>query len=191
MQTATTKIDTAVAPLRAAAMDMAEARARRIVQHVRKTIEATPGHDLQICAPFPRSTLGRHEYHEAKRKYQLYRAVTKSTAGGSRSMRSPEPVEMCAERVERFVKEARAAAEQQFVLYAKKLNHKIGQVVSAELVSDNEQTGENIWHYSQLRVVVAATGEQQVWRTRLVHNQSKLGTPYVQFPTRQVKMGGR
>lgn len=190
MKPTPTKIDIAVEPLRAAAREMAKASAARTVERVRKALEEAGG-DLQKVAPYP-SSFGkaRLEYHAAVSKYTLFRKLTVSIDGVRRlRVDAPEPAVMNEDQIAKFIKDAQEAAEAQFVAYAQKLNHKVGAVESAALSSGNEETGENLWAFSELRIVTAV-GEKQLWRTRLIHNTSKLGAPFIQFPTRLVKKAG-
>lgn len=180
----TTLIRTAVSPLREAAMDMAAAQANLVVAKVTETLAAA-GNDLQKCAPHPRSFgMGRAEYKRQHSKYSLYRILT-DRRDVSHGRNVSELADISPEKVARFVEDARKAAAAQYESYVGKLEHKIGTVTEAALTSGNQETGRNIWCFSELRVTAA--GQVQVWRTRLVYNFSVLGTPYIQFPTRQVK----
>lgn len=82
--------------------------------------------------------------------------------------------------VERLHKEAEEKSRFQYRAYLAKMNAKIGEVISADL------KGTSLWNESFL-TVVKSDNVTEIWKTRLVLNQSKYGLPFFQFPTRKVK----
>jgi hypothetical protein len=77
-------------------------------------------------------------------------------------------------------KEAEEKSRFQYRAYLAKMNAKIGEVISADL------KGTSLWNESFL-TVVKSDNVTEIWKTRLVLNQSKYGLPFFQFPTRKVK----
>lgn len=168
----------AVMPVKGPAVDRAEIEARKIVEHVTKTLAAA-GNDLLICAPYPSSRLSGHDYQRKLSTYQLFGSLTK-WRGVTYSPHEPHFADVSPELVAKFVKNARDDAGFQYDLFVAKLINKIGDVTSATL------KGSHVWGYSFL-TVVKADATTETWKTQQIVNVSKHGKLFNQWPTRKVK----
>lgn len=171
-------IENAVAPLKALAMDAAEAFAKRIIAATLATLDAANG-DAQIAAPFPRSTVSRADYQKAYSKYLTLRSITANASPSCRSPRDPEPRVRSEAKEAEFIAEAREQAAASYIGYVRKLVTKVGACDAAELV------GNYVWSLSILNVTKGATVER--WKTQQIINVSKLGKVFNQWPTRLLK----
>lgn len=163
----------AVEPLRADAIARAEQRVRNWVARIEAELEAV-GNDLKVYAPYPRGD-GR----DYKQKLAFRKAVEAivTHAGVSRRINDPEIVSISAEKVERFVRDARENASASFDAYAAKLAGKVGEIRSASIC------GASLWDGSLLTVETEA-GATQLWHTQQIINVSSLGKVFNQWPTR-------
>lgn len=118
---------------------------------------------------------GRGDYKRAVADYHFAARLFKSTSGDS--YMANEQV------VEALLAEAKAAAEKEYEAYIYKLGvQKLTRPVKAvSLLSRRD-----VWTESTLKVELE-DGTVELWRTQMILNFSVLGTPYNQFPTRQVK----
>lgn len=183
-------IEAAVLPLKAEAQDRAEKEARELVAKIAAALEEH-GWDAEKFAPFPRfgvdgvdgvRVFGYNDkagYQAAQAKSNLVSRLTVSL-NNSRRMGDPRPVRMDEALVEKFVTAMREEAAAQYEAFVGKLVVKIGECVSATLC------GNHVWSYSTL-MVTKPDGSQQAWKTQTIVNYSKYGTPFYQWPTRQVK----
>lgn len=163
----------AVEPLRADAIARAEQRVRNWVARIEAELDAV-GNDLQVYAPYPRGTDGDYKQKLAFRK--AVEAIV-AHAGVSRRISDPEIVSISAEKVERFVRDARENASASFDAYAAKLASKVGEIRSASIC------GASLWDGSLLTVETEA-GATQRWHTQQIVNVSSLGKVFNQWPTR-------
>lgn len=163
----------AVEPLRADAIARAEQRVRNWVARIEAELDAV-GNDLQVYAPYPRGT-----DRDYKQKLAFRKAVEAivTHAGVSRRINDPEIVSISAEKVERFVRDARENASASFDAYAAKLAGKVGEIRSASIC------GASLWDGSLLTVETEA-GATQRWHTQQIINVSSLGKVFNQWPTR-------
>lgn len=175
----TNVIETAVAPMKAEAMNRAEKHARELVAKAAAEL-AQAGFDLNIVAPYPKSWgADSREYNVKLAKYRFFGVITTWRAASYR-MNEPHFADINAAKVEKLVADAREDAAFQYEAFVAKLNSKIGPATAARL------EGNHVWGHSYLHVTTAA-GEQQIWKTQMIINVSKLGKIFNQFPTRKVK----
>ena len=172
------KIESVIMPLKSDAMQRAEQEATALVKrYIDKLEEAN--FDLNIAAPYPKSTIGRNSYMIAMSKRQTYNMLVKHVKS-SRSHGEPDIVEVSAERVANFINMAKVDAAAQYESFVAKLVDKIGEVTEAKL------TGNHVWSFSILSVTKPDT-TQENWKTQMIVNVSKLGKLFNQWPTRKVK----
>lgn len=174
-----TPIETAVFPLKAAAMQAAGEFAEGVVAKVAKEL-AVAGWNRNVVAPYPSSmSESKASYQQKVGKYKLVCGLTVSEKG---SYRPGEPVivSMSPDKGAKFIQGAKESAAEQYELYVAKLVGKVGPVQSAAL------QGNAVWSLSYLKVV-KENGEAETWKTRMILNVSKLGKIFNQWPTRKVK----
>lgn len=171
-------IETAVLPLKAAAIERARARAVEIIETMREQLAAVD-FDLNKAAPYPNSGIGRPAYQAAMSRRQMFQRVFRPTQC-SRKMSDPDTVYLNEECRDLFIQHAGENAAFEYDAFVAKLNAKIGEVVAAEL------EGNHVWGHSILRVT-KADGSKENWKTQMIINVSKLGKLFNQFPTRKVK----
>lgn len=175
-----TKIAEAVEPLRTAAMDRAEQFAREYVTRLLAELESVGG-DAELCAPYPKGTMGRVAYVTAQQKYQMVRRLTRPlNREVCRRMSDPDVRTADPASIEKFVQEARKDADAQYTAFIAKLEDKIGPHTDAVL------TGDHVWGYSILTVETPAG--RQNWKTQQILNVSKLGKVFNQWPTRKARV---
>lgn len=176
-------IEKAVAPLKKDAMDRAEQEAKAEIEQVRKELEEH-GWDINKAAPYPRSFSSYGvNYHMERAKHNRFHALTKEDpAKGYQSNNGVRPlfVVMDDERGQRYVAQRRQWAGEDYDAFVAKLVKKIGEVKKAKL------HGNHVWSYSTL-IVTKADGTVEAWKTQQIMNFSKLGKPFNQWPTRQMK----
>lgn len=179
-------IEEVVMPLKVQAEKRAEQFARKIVEDVRIELEAA-GNDREKVAPYPKcygpNALCGDDYHDAKRKYNLYAMFTRGRACGRRPS-DPDFADIVPELVESFVKMAVLNAAAQYDAFVAKLVKKVGPVETAKL------DGDHVWGFSIL-TVSKVDGTIEHWKTQMIINVSKLGLMFNQWPTRQVKAGSK
>jgi hypothetical protein len=171
-------IETAVLPLKAAAIERARNRAVELIENMREQLAAVD-FDLDRAAPYPKTNIGRPAYMVAMSRRQMFQRVFRPTKC-SRKMTDPDTVYLNEECRDLFIQHAGENAAFEYDAFVAKLNAKIGEVVSAEL------EGNHVWGHSILRVV-KADGTKENWKTQMIINVSKLGKLFNQFPTRKVK----
>lgn len=167
-----------VMPLKADAMKRAAEFAQVRIDEVAKELKAA-NYDVQACAPYPSGSLGRDSYHEALRKYHLFSALTKWRKG-TYSPREPHYADMDSAKKAKFIKNAKEAAAAQYDMFVGKMISKIGDVTKTEL------EGNHVWGYSFL-TVRKPDGSEEIWKTQMILNISKLGLVFNQWPSRKVK----
>ncbi len=163
----------AVEPLRADAIARAEQRVRNWVARIEAELDAV-GNDLKAYAPLPHFTDGEYQQKLARRN-AIKAIVTHKEV--SRRISDPEIVSISAEKIERFVRDARENASASFDAYAAKLASKVGEIRSASIC------GSSLWDGSLLTVETEA-GATQRWHTQQIINVSSLGKVFNQWPTR-------
>jgi hypothetical protein len=176
-------IQAAVLPLRIDAVTRAEQEAKRLIDKVRFELKEA-GWDVRKVADYPSSKLSRVAYSVALSKYKLYASLTAwdyTKQPGSRSLHTPCVVKMDQARVAKFIETSKEDAAYQYDAFVFKLVGKIGPVLDAAL------EGNHVWGWSILRVILAADGSRQNWKTQQIVNISKLGKLFNQWPTRRVK----
>lgn len=171
-------IEAAVAPLKDDAIKSAEIEANKIIAHVAEALKAHGG-DLNKAAPYPDAfRVSAREYNRMKSMRNLFYSLVK-TSQTSYMPDAPLMAVIVADKKERFIQGAKDTAAAQYDAFVAKLTYKIGDCDSAEL------DGNHVWSYSILTVKKGDVIER--WKTRHVHNISKLGTLFPQWPTRKVK----
>jgi len=179
-------IAVAVMPQKKKAQDRAEQFAKERVAFVKSELEKN-GWDINAAAPRPRSMgMGRVQYMAAAAKRYMFASVVKSRVSYL-SMNAPDFVDMNKERIAKFIADARKSAAEEYDMFVMKLNGKIGAVKSAKL------EGDHVWGFSFLTVQPKDKGrKEEIWKTQMILNVSKLGKAFNQFPTRKVnKKEGR
>ncbi len=174
----------AVAPLKEAAMMLAEKYAREDIAAGVKILEAA-GWDIDAVAPQPESLKDSREAYRSKAaRRSFFFSFTSTINASSRSYHSTEPriVRLDPELVERVVRLAKEDAAASFIGYVNKLVSKIGPAASAMLTAMH---GSNLWAHSALDVALA-DGAKERWETKQIWNRSCLGKSFPQWPTRQV-----
>lgn len=175
----------AVEAVRADALASAEKNTReRIAKIVAQVAEHN--NDINKAAPYPDSfNMGRSQYLSAQSRYNTVRALFSDRPGQDtrRSWRSKEPlyIDLDAEKVEKFVLEAKKATALQYDAFIVKLCKKIGDCSRAVL------EGNHVWGESFLTVSKGTSQPEEIWKTQQIANYSKLGTYYPQWPSRKVK----
>jgi hypothetical protein len=177
------KIAAAVEPLRADAMDRAEAYARNMIDRAYEELAAN-GWDLDKVAPRPHGYMNRRNYMMAKGRRSFFSSITKSVDEGLTLTihyinRNEYKVEANEERAQRFIDQARKDANGDFDSFIVKLTKKVGDCDSAEI------DARSVWQYSHLTVRKGDVVE--VWKTQQIVNVSPLGKPFNQWPTRKIK----
>jgi hypothetical protein len=168
--TTPTAIAAAVEPLRAATVERAEKEARLLAEATLTDFAAFPQR-----YEYPSVLLGRRERQEqSSRRARLLHLVTNTG-----TTMTPK-YERSEEAVQRFVKEAGTMASEQYTLFIRKLESKVGAHVSATL------EGSHVWGFSEL-TVTKADGSKEKWRTQQIVNVSVLGKLFNQWPSRKVK----
>lgn len=173
-------IEAAVLPLKVEAIQKAEQEAQAIVARITAELDAV-GFDRNIAAPYPdyKKVFG-NAYKLAAVKYELFCRLTRSERG---SHRPSEPciVAVVPELVETFVEKAKESAAFQYEQFVAKLVTKIGACTTATL------EGNHVWSYSFL-TITKADAPVEVWKTQTICNVSKYGNPFLQWPSRKVKV---
>jgi hypothetical protein len=174
-------IANAVAPLK----DIAAARAVKVA---RETIAqgladlAANSWDLNQCAPYPQSNIGRPAYMAAIAKRNLYQLIaTYDDTKPHRKPADPYFYKQSDKSEELFVARSIKDAVHSYELWVAKLTGKVGEVVSAEL-----EISANVLGYSILKVT-KPDGSIQRWKTQMIVNCSSLGKAFNQWPTRLMK----
>jgi hypothetical protein len=172
-------IANAVAPLKQQAVDSAVLFATEQVERMLKKLELA-GWDADTVNPPVRTGYGSRETYM---RYQNIRNfishITKSVTVG-RSPRDPDMRVKDEVGIARYLEQTAKDAGLDFEAFVYKLNKKVGEVVSANLASDN------VWYDSYL-VVEKADQVKEIWNTQIITNYSKYGKAFNQFPTRLVK----
>ena len=172
-------IANAVAPLKQQSVDSAVAFATAQVERMLKKLEEA-GWDADVVNPPLRTGYyNRETYMRHQNTRNFISLITKSAKASCR-MREPDVRVKDEDGIARYLEQTAKDAGADFEAFVFKLNKKVGEVVSAELGSDN------VWYDSHL-IVIKPEGEKQVWNTQIITNYSKYGKAFNQFPTRQIK----
>ena len=181
-------VGAAIHPQKAEAVAYAEQEALKTVEGVRSDLEAA-GWNQTEYAPYPKGNRWSNPRHDAEMsRYRLVGSLT--TADPSKGYQSygtsgPYIVVMDDAGIERFVDNARRDAALNYDAFICKMVAKVGEGVAAA-----ELTGSHIWAHSFLHVT-KADGSRETWKTQQIVNYSVYGRPYLQWPSRKVKGGGR
>lgn len=169
----------AVAPLRQAAIDMAEESAKNYIEHVKNKL-AEHGWDFNKAYPYPKT----HDRNYRFAVYVMQEARRLVTEIGERNYmpNAPKIVEMDEQGCEKYIEDEKDGAAESYDHYVHKLVGKIGECEKAELEENGKQ---NLWRESYLRVTKPDKTER--WHTQMIYNRSKHGKHFVQFPTRLKK----
>jgi len=169
----------AILPLRNDAIERADLLAREhLIRLIAKLEEA--GWNLDIVAPRPNSRDSREKYVSANRRRELFSSITTFVQDKPcRRANDPEFRARSAEREAAFIASAKEAAGLQYDAFVAKLVGKIGDCDDATI------SGNHIWSHSILTVTKGGTVER--WKTQHIHNISKLGLLFNQWPSRKVK----
>ena len=136
----------------------AEKRARIFYDKTMEDIKTAGGID-SIAPEVDFRKVGMDEYKRADQKRKFYVGIMKANK-------------------DHYIKEAGLAAHADYMAWVHKMIQKIGKpVVNAEM------TG-NPWIGSTIKVTTE-DGEEQIWTTKMIINQSKYGNLFNQFPSRK------
>jgi hypothetical protein len=173
-------VELAIEPLKAEAIAYAEDMTQDRIAKVLAELAAMGG-DAEVYAPYPRDTrVSRNVYLAQKAKHDFVAMVTKSADdSATRRWNAPDIRVASPERIAKVIDDAKADAALQYDAFVAKLNAKVGACDTATLV------GSHIWGYSVLTVTKGEATE--FWKTQQIVNVSKLGTHYLQWPSRKVK----
>ncbi len=180
-----TKIELAVLPLKNDAVERARQEGEKEVQYVRDELAKNDG-DINKAAPYPRTTglsaLYGTAYHTARSRYSRFHGISVEDQSRSNSHRVDDPhyVTVCPEKSKRYVEQRMLWAAEDYDAFVRKLVAKIGDTTDAYLI------GNHVWGYSTL-IVTKPGGEKQAWKTQQITNHSKLGKPFLQWPSRRLK----
>lgn len=137
------------------------------------------GMDLNIAAPYPKSTLGRATYRQQLRFREMLQLFSKP-AWTSRKMGEPFTMVMNPDSLVPQYAQAEATAQANFDAYVAKLVAKIARPIVDASVSGS------LWQNSILTVRLE-DGTEERWKTKIILNHSCLGKLFNQFPTRKMK----
>lgn len=170
----------AVAPMQESAVE----NARRCAQeYVDSMVAKYAGKDLNVIAPYPRSTMGWQEYKRAESFRNALQQLMTAYHGPYTSYysddRAPRYLVVDAAKIARFIADEMEAAGASFILYVAKLETKVGEGVTAASVEGR------LWTGSVLTVQKGDVTER--WHTQQIINYSSLGNAYNQWPTRLMK----
>ncbi len=181
-----TPITRAVEPQRQAAVNKAREHAQGVIDKIHAKLKEHDW-DIEKAAPFPRGLFSSHyeEYKRKKATHDLYHGMTQTDPRSKHRVASPmnkEPHYRIPhpDRQKKFLDDAEAQAHSEYDSFVHKLNNKVGEHHSAELV------GNHVWGHSILHVN-KADGTSEKWKTQQIFKLSKLGKPHNQWPTRKVK----
>lgn len=172
-------IEKVVLPLKKDAMNRAEQFAKETIESVRERLAAVDN-DLHIAAPYPSSSIARHQWEAAYRRYKLFSSLTEWRPNQIVRPNGTCYADVSEKLSAKFINDAREDAALKYDLYVAKLNKKIGPVQDARL------EGNHVWSFSFLYVTTVANNKE-CWKTQTIINTSKLGKVFNQFPTRKVK----
>lgn len=178
------KIALAVAPLKQDAIERAEKEALVLIERCTKQLEEKD-FDINVVAPYPRygTYCSTADYHyKASRHVLFMKLVSYRDKSPCRRFKDKEPeyVDICPEKVAKFIQESKEDAAIQYDAFVGKLVAKIGEVTEASLL------GNHVWSFSIL-TVTKEDGSLEKWKTQMIVNVSKLGKLFNQWPTRKVK----
>jgi len=156
-------VATAVAPLKADAIDRAEQVARNIAKDVQTKLDA--GHRF-ILPMQEMLKLSGLDYERYKLNQHFYYSLTLDNKISDKKFKA-------------FIAMYRADAAAQYDAFVLKLVGKVGPCISATL------DGNHVWGYSILTVTKTNTTER--WKTQQIVNTSKLGKLFNQWPSRRMK----
>lgn len=167
----------AVEPLRSAAEDYAEEHAGSFVMKVIRWL-AENDSDLNRIAPYV--PYGNYHYDENQKKRTLIGAFC-DYESHSLARNVPQIMLLNPTKIADYVKRERNQAGLDFDAYVEKLINKIGNATKVELITSLH----NPWLGSTLKCTMT-DGSVDLWETKMIINQSKLGTLFNQFPTRKL-----
>ena len=171
-------IEEALKPMKVEAMRNAEVEARRTIARVHGLLEESCW-NLDVVAPFPKSTMDKASYRKALAKRSLFKSLTVA-AQTSRSMTDPDFRKPSQELQHRFIVEAEQATAAEFDSFVTKLTAKIGECTSCQ------HSAGATWSFSIL-TITKPNGKVERWQTQQIINVSKLGKLFNQWPTRKLK----
>ncbi len=170
----------AILPLRDDAIERADLLAR---EHIARLIAKLEEANWNLCAIAPRPNSlrdSREKYLTAQRRRAQFSAITTFVQDKPyRRFNDPEFRARSPEREAAFIAAAKEAAGVQYDLFVAKLVGKIGDCDDATI------SGNHVWSHSILTVTKGGTVER--WKTQQIHNISKLGLLFNQWPSRKVK----
>lgn len=173
------KVAEAVKPLRDQAIATAKERAESYVASGIKKLEEG-NWDREIVAPYPDRCGSRNEYHTKRANYEFIRCISKPVSTFSHRPNTPDPGVLNEEGCQNFINRCMRDAAASYDAYVAKLDSKIGETVTAQLI------GDHLWSHSIIEVS-KADGSVQRWKTQMIINISSLGKLFNQWPTRLMK----
>jgi len=174
----------ALAPLLAQSITTARPVTERKLSEIRKRFEACDW-DAGRAFPYPRPTLSRIEFAEAKALHDFAWSVTRSDPAHRRIFTFDPDIRLWdAGAADRALALAERAVRKEFEAFVAKLADKLGEGVAGAECRCPAPDG--LWAYSEL-VVKRASGAAEFWRTQVVANSGKYGRPFLQWPIRRIK----
>lgn len=175
-------IEKAVQPMKQLSIDNAVAYAQKRIDHVLAKLEEA-NWDRNAVAPYPNSNMNRMEYLKKQSFYYFVQKITEAKEGVSNTHKRNDPyfVQASVTGIAHHLKDIAKDAALAFDAYVYKLDHKVGEVTEAEVI-----TSWDLWMDSNL-AVIKADGSKEIWNTKCITNYSKYGLAFNQFPTRLTK----
>ncbi|PCJ96727.1 MAG: hypothetical protein COA52_00540 [Hyphomicrobiales bacterium] len=170
------KIEKVVLPLKADAVERATQRATAICDKVHKHLLEN---DMDITKALPRIDAYNDSY-DVYRDKQAKKNLYMSLVSYDKHDMTDKIVIMNDMKILKFIQKARENAAFTYDKFVNKLNLKIGPVSEAKL------QGNHVWDESFLTVKIV-DGAEEIWKTKMILNVSKLGLIFNQFPTRKMK----
>ncbi len=181
-----TPVAIAVEPLRVDAIKVAEEEGYEYIKGIEAHLEKF-GWDIDLAAPrgdYRREPIPLYKVKEARRKQIEFLTVDKEKNRPYYS-KDPRIVEICVDRVVRFIEIEKEMAAAQYEGFVYKLVSKIADHTSASLDPEAAQHGA-VWGRSIL-TITKPDGSIQRWKTQRIFNRSVYGKIFMQWPTRLMK----
>lgn len=169
----------AVEPLRNDAIQRAEEAAKKKIEKMKDKFQSDFQNNLKNIVPFKMSC-----YHpEYKQRSDFKKMIESLTTRIADQHYSENVREFDKTKTDKFIELSKANADAKYTAYINKLIFKVGDCKSATL------EGSHVWGSSFL-TIEKEDGVQEIWKTQMIINCSKLGNLFNQFPTRKVKRKG-
>lgn len=172
-------ITVAVEPQRAEAVKRAEEAAIKQIETLKNRFQSEYQNDLKKVLPWNLNAWDP----QWKQRSDFKKMIESLTTRIADQHYSENVREFDKAKTDKFIELSKKNADAQYTAFINKLISKIGDCKSATL------EGSHIWGHSFL-TVEKEDGVQEIWKTQMIINCSKLGNLFNQFPTRKVKKKG-